>query len=470
MLKRYAYGEWRPDLPPSESLLIEARNVLPSANGYRPAQAFRPITPALPETFAGGAAYVSSTGETSFLAGTANKLLRYSGADWSVLLTALTVARWRFAQFGDLVIAVNGGTPQKYSLLAGTAAMLGGTPPVADMVATVRDFVVLAGDPDDRLTVTWSAFNNAEEWTPATNQSDFQQMLSGGEIMGLAGGEYGIILQRDRVVRMTYTGGDTIFQFDEVASNIGCMAKGSVAQAGKLVFFLSERGFMVSTGAEPTPIGFEKIDRTFFARYSRQDIERISAAVDPRTTTVVWAMPGSPGTLWCYNWGLERWTTIDTNVLGAFTGFTANISIDALDTLYPAGIDSIPISLDDQRLAGGNPLLLIADSASAVGVLSGDALPATFTVARQEPMPGRNVRARLARPISDAIAGTVFLDSRKRAGDTESTVFSSEVRGNGDVPLRANGRHMEITHAIPAGEPWTYASGIDLTVEPAGAR
>lgn len=470
MLKRYSYGEWRPDLAPSDGTLDIAKNVLPSANGYRPAKSFAAITPALPEPFAGGAAYVSSTGETSFLAGTSNKLLRFSGADWAVLLTALSVEAWRFTQYGDLVIAVNGGAPQKYSLLDGTASLLGGDPPPADMVATVRDFVVVAGNPDDRQTVTWSAFNNAEGWTSGTDQSDFQQMLSGGEVTGLAGGEYGIILQRDRIVRMTYTGGDTIFQFDEVASNVGCMSKGSVAQAGKLVFFLSERGFMVTSGAEPTPIGAEKIDRTFFGRYSRDDIKRIKAAVDPRTTTVVWSMPGSPGTVWAYNWTLERWTTVEVGVSGVFTGFTANVSLEALDLLYPGGVDTVPFSLDDLRLAGGNPLLLVANAAGVIGVLNGPNMAATFALARQEPIPGRNARARLARPITDAINGTVFLDSRRRAGDVESVVFSSDVRGNGDVPLRANGRHIEITHVIPAGETWTYATGIDLTVEPAGAR
>lgn len=466
MKKAIGFGEFKPDIPPADQLVI-AKNVYPTETGYTPVQGFGELTPAL-SGISGGAAFISSSGESSFLAGDHNSLNRYSGVAWSPLLVALTADRWRFAQFGDNVICVYGGAPVSYDLIAGTAALLGGSPPPSDLVATVRDFVVVAGNPTKILDVTWSGFNDSTEWDSTDAQSDSQQMLDGGEVMGLAGGEYGLILQRNAIKRMTYVGPDVIFQFDEISSNVGCMAKGSVTQAGRLVFFLSERGFMLCDGNEARPIGAEKIDRTFFKAYSRQDIEAgIYAAVAPGRNIVYWSMPGTPGMLWCYHWTLDRWATIELDLRLVFSGFTANISIDALDTLF-GNIDAVPGSLDDPTYAGGNPLLLLASSTGVVGTLSGDNLPATMTMARTELAPGERVRVRTVRPLTDATDVTVKLEGSARAGNLPFPEMSSDMRPNGDVPMRVNAQQIVATVTLRGD--WTYAQGLAFEFEPGGRR
>lgn len=471
MLKRMPFGAFLPDLPPADHLTV-ARNVYASSTGYLPVGSFTAITPPL-SGITGGAAFVSSTGETSFLGGDRNSLNRFSGAAWSPLIVALTALRWRFAQFGDNVIAVYGGKPVRYDLTTGAAELLNGNPPAADLVATVRDFVVLAGDPAAILTVTWSGSNNSEQWpetdpdAPDQNQTDSQQMLDGGEVMGLAGGEYGIVLQKNAVKRMTYQGGEVIFSFDEIASNVGCMAKGSVAQAGRLVFFLSERGFMLCDGNDVAPIGEEQVNATFFRTYSRQDIVAgIYAAVDPARHLVMWSMPGTPGLIWCYNWVLKRWTQIETNVRFVFSGFTANVSIEAIDARY-GNLDAVPVSLDDAMFSGGNPLLLIATTGGVVGTLSGTALPATITTSRFDLNAGR-ARITGIRPITDATDVTVTIQGRARGGSTPLTEMASDMRRNGQVPMRVNAQQFVVSHALRA--PWTYAQGFDAEYESGGMR
>lgn len=467
MLKRLPFLEWLPDQPLVTSTVL---NAWPLPDGYRPVKSFGAITPAL-AGWSGGAAFVGSDGTASLLSGTATDLHRYSGGAWTSALGSLSASHWRFTQFGDNVVCVNGAAPVKYNLLLGTAAALAGSPPVSDMCATVRDFVWLAGDPSDVARLSISGFNDSEGWTPGTNQSTTQPMLDGGAIMGLAGGEYGVILQRGALRRGTYVGGDLIWQFDLISSNVGCMAKGSVAQADKLVFFLSERGFMVYDGAAVTPIGTEKVDRTFFGAYSRSDIESgITCAIDPRQTIVMWAMPGNPGRGWAFNWTLNRWAPIEVSMSGVFSGFTANTSLDALDALYPGGIDAIPYSLDDPIFAGGNPLFLIADAEGAVGTLSGANLPAAFGISPIELLQGRRARVRTCRAVSDAIEGTVTLDNRARAGDPPARRVSGSIRANGAVPIRANGRHMGVELGIPAGAEWSYVKGVDLEFEAEGTR
>jgi hypothetical protein len=458
-------GPFLPDLPPAGQVIV-ATNVYPTEAGYTPVRDFQKLTPALPG-ISGGAAFVSSTGVTSFLSGTATDLYRYSSLTWASVLGSLAASRWRFAQFGDNVIAANGSHPISYDLLTGTAAQLAGNPPLSDMVTTVRDFVVVAGDPNAKLTVSWSGLNNSTIWNSTDDQADSQQMLDGGEVMGLAGGEYGVILQRDAIKRMTYVGPDIIFQFDTISSNIGCMAKGSVAQAGRLVFFLSERGFNMTDGNDVKPIGAEKIDRTLFATYSRQDIiTGMYAAVDPTRNIVVWAMPGTPGMLWCYHWTLDRWTTIQNDTRLIFSGFTANISLDAVDAVF-GNLDAVPISLDDAFFSGGNPLFLVGTSDGTVGTLSGDPKSATVGLARMELADDR-ARLRLVRLNTDATDVSVTVSSAARAGGLSQTEYSAPMRPNGDVPMRVNAR--EFVTRITVQGLWTYLKGVEFHYENGGRR
>lgn len=466
MLKRLLFDEWLPDQPLTTG---KAENVWPMPNGYRPVRSFGGITSALPGMI-GGSAFIGSDGTSALLGGTATALHRGVAGAWTSVIGSLTANSWRFAQYGDLVIAVNGTAPIKYNIPLGTAADLGGGPPASDLVATVRDFVFLAGDPSNILTVTWSGFNDAEGWTPTVNQSGFQPLPDGGEVMGLAGGEYGIILQKNAIKRATYVGGDLVFQFDEISSNIGCMAKGSVAQAGKLIFFLSERGFMLCDGQTVTPLGVEKVDRTFFGTYSRQDIARISCAVDPQSTTVIWAMPGSPGRLWAYNWTLQRWSSIALASSAVFSGFSANVSLAELDVLYPLGLESIPYSLDDPIFAGGSPLFLVIRPDGVVGALSQANMAATLGSRPVEMAMGRRARVRRAAPVTDATQATVSVDARARAGNAPAVRVSGQMKANGSVALRANGMHLGAEIEIPEGVDWTYALGVDLEFEMEGAR
>lgn len=464
MLKRVAFDEFLPDRPLSLSWV---RNAYPMVEGYRPAQEFQQLTPALPGIL-GGATFVGSDGVAVFLAGDATNLYRYSGTAWTSINTA-TASVWRFDQFSDLAIGVNGATPTKVDLIGGTSAALGGSPPNADIVATVRQQLFLAGDPAAQNVLYISGYLDPEGWSPGTNQALNVPFENGGPIMGLAGGETGIILQRRAVRRATYTGPPTIWQFDEISREIGCMAKGSVATAGSTVFFLSEQGFMACDRNSIQPIGLEKIDRTFFHMYNREDIENIRSAIDPRATIVYWAMPGNPGQIWAYNWSLGKWAIIELPLSLVFSGFTANISIDALDALYPGGIDTIPVSLDSAQFSGGNPLFLVASNDGTVGTLTGDNMPVTFTLKPFELGDGQRARIRGARVVSDATQGTVKVDVRARAGDAQTVVTSGAIRDNGRVPLRANGRHVGIEVGIPSHD-WSYALGLDMEYEMAGGR
>jgi hypothetical protein len=466
VLKEVEFGEFTPDLASSHSPhLTKAENVRPIANGYAPIGSFLSVAGDLGAAFVGGGSFIGSDGNSTLLAATSAKLRKYSGS-WSDISTIATTQRWHFAQFGDNIIYANGGQLGSYGLITGTAANIASAPSNAIDVATVKD-VVMCLTADSQ--VKWSDINDSSNWT--TGQADNQPLLDGGSGVRIVGGEYGIVLQKSAIRRVSYTGVQDIwFQFDVISPAIGCMAAGSVCNVGPLIFFLSERGFEMCDGETVVPIADEKINRWFFGTFSRADIANIWSAADPRRNEVLWAMPGNPGLILLYNYVLKRWSYLSLSVSALFNGLTSGTSIDALDAIYPSGIDSIPLSLDDPSFSGGNPLLLLVDASNIVGALSGTALQATIGQKNVELTPGRRSRLRAVRPVTDALSASASVNFKMRAGDAESIIATSEMRTNGKMPLRANGRYFDPAFTIPAGQAWSYFQGAEYEFEAGDGR
>lgn len=463
MLKAAPFGEWTPDL--ANSILSKAVNVRAIANGYAPFRAPQAVTDALPAAFNGGGAFIASDGSSKLLTATASDIYTYS-AGWSSVETVASDQTVRFAQFGDNILRANGGAVKSFDLLTSAVTTPTDAPDLID-IAQVGDFLmgITTGN-----AAQWCQFNNSSVWTAGVNQADIQPSLW-GQMRRVIGGEYGILLTDRAVVRISYVGSanDIIFSFAPIASEVGIMASNSLCQVGRLFFFLSERGFEMCDGQTVTPISDEKFGRWFFSTYSRTDIAGIWGAIDPRNSVVLWAMPGTPGRIIAYNWVLEKATTLELDVSGMFTGYTAGIDLDSLDAIY-GDLDSIPISLDDPSLQGGNPVLLIADGSNVLNALSGDNLAATLRLENVEPTPGRRSRIRSLRLISDTTQASATVDARMRAGDSEAIVSASTMRSNGRLPIRSNGRYNDIEVIIPSGADWTFVQGVEVEFEAGDMR
>lgn len=469
--QRVIFGPYEPDKAQHMTEgLADMSNAYPAANGYKPVGQFEAVTDNLPMRFNGGAAFVDSAETGTLLAGTTTGLYRYA-AGWQPILSGISAPnRWQFTQFGDIAIGVNGGPTQAVDLVAGTASAVTGAP-TATSVATVRDFVVYGGADNNASLVQWSGFNDYTKNTPGQDQAGFQPMLDGGDVQAIAGGEYGLIIQRSAVRRMTYTGDQFVWQFDVIAPEVGAISKGSIAQSGRRVYFLSDRGFMFCDGTDVQPIGVERVDETFFRTYNRTQLDTMYAAIDPRRTTVAWLVPGSPGRLWVYNWSLDRWAIITLDAQAVFSGFTSSITLEQLDALYPGGLDTIPFSFDSTRFSGGDPLLLLVNTQNAVGALTGDNMAAHFATPHIEYSDGRQTRLRLIRPITDATDGlSVVMNARQRLGDLTGLATRSTLMPSGDMPVRTVGRYISMSLDIAAGTDWRYVQGVEPTYAVGGGR
>lgn len=465
--------EYLPDQGSLAGGLVLARNCYPITTGYGPARDFVGQTEALADEFRGGAAFLASDGSTTLIVGTADGLVKLEDGAWTDLITGVAPnGQWRFAQFGNYILSVNSANTQVTDFNTAITGDLTGAP-AGWCIAVVGDYVVIGGDTGDRLSIRTSGFNDHTDWdfTDPASTATYQPMLTGGEVMGLAGGEYGVILQRERLVRMTRTGDSTApFSYDEISASVGCASKGSVCQLGRTVFFLSDKGFMaLEDGQVLTPIGVEKVDREFVNSVARDDFDGIYSTVDPQTKQVVWCVPGRPGTLWIYNYVLKRWSTVRLRIQGVFPGYTLSTSLETLATTY-TDLDAMTISLDDPTWEGGAPRLYVVQD-DIVGSLTGATLQAEFRGSFQQFASGRIARVRGIRPITDAATGhSMTFDMRARMGDAANEFEASSIRDSGIMPIRCRGRYTQPYWSIAAGTEWTFAQGFEIDFDAGGER
>src|SRR5262249_3521345 len=250
---------------------------------------------------------------------------------------------WQFAQFGNLVIAVQANVPpQVFDLTSPTAfADLGGAPPQAGGVAGARRFLVPVHPFSHPPLGPVAGLDATPTRTPRVHSADFQDLPDGGAVRGVAGGEFGHIFQDSTIRRMIYVpGSPVIFQIERVAEDKGLLAPYALIRAGERVFFPSAQGFHVITGGgAPVPIGKEKFDRTFLADYDTGSRQLLTGAAAPAQTRVYWAyksLSGATGLfdkLLAYDYALNRATTI--NVAGEYLSSLARpgVTLESLDSV-----------------------------------------------------------------------------------------------------------------------------------------
>lgn len=472
------FGEFAPDKAKSGNpdILTECEGVYPMEDGYRPVGQFAKLYDAIATSPKGGATFTSPQGLSYIIAGTNSALYKAFSGAWTQIGSGYSLLednRWRFAQFGGLAIATNGTDPMvKIDLAADTVAPLGGNPPKFETLAVVKDFLVGGVRNGQVMHLGWSGLNDAEWWTIAQRQSDVNILPDGGRINGILSGEYGIILQRNCIRRMDYVGGNIIFEFNVVSTNVGCVSPHSVAQWGRLAFFLSDDGHMMWDGQQAIPIGEEKIDRAFAAEYGQEDWALMSTAIDPVNRVVMWSMPDK---IWCYHWGFQKWTIIPVASSIIFSGVTKAISIDEdypPDMGADTDIDGVGLPpLDDPEFKGGAPLLYVFNSSRELGQFDGTPMAAKFTGIDLELFRGQRACLRMARPDTDATANlTVSFNSKARLGDAGAVTSFTSLTASGDMPVRISGRFLRPTFQIGAGTTWNYARGIDFVGEPGPGR
>ena len=320
----------------------------------------------------------------------------------------------------------------------------------------------------DENKVLWSDINDETDWTPgAASQSDYQIMPDGGDITGLAGGEYGLIFLERAIYRMTYAGSPFFFQFDAISRSLGCISNGSIAQYGGLTYFLADDGFYVCDGQTTKPIGSQKINKWFFSNAIPSEIPTLmSATIDPINKLVIWRFSGTFGNkyLLIYSIDLDKFSYATTTATSVAYVLTPSATLEQVDN-YSASIDALTIPLDSRVFAGGQ-LLFAGVSGAKIITFSGQ--PKTAEIVTGDINVGRST-VTLAKPIVDDGSAQIAVASRDLlSGQVE---FGSYVAADSEnrVSLRSNGEYHRVK-LNPTGSNWATAVGLELEVVKQGNR
>ena len=435
---------------------------------------------------------------------------------------------------GEYVISVTDANTITYTdtnsgTTSGDIRVITSAAPIAKHLTVIRDFVVgayiEAGTYPNR--VQWSDVNDPRYWdSDGASLADFQDIEDGGDITGITGGEFGIILMENAIVRMSFVGSPNIFQFDTIARGVGCVEGGSVTQYAGTTYFLGADGFYACDGQQIIRIGAEKVNRYFFSNANIGDIDSISASIDPERNVVIWDYSNTSGgrSLIIYNYQTQKWSEAETDVDYLSTLSSTGATLDGLDDAYNVTAGSFVIGqYYTIRTVGTTDFTLIGAVANTVGVLfqatgvgtgdgvaidqaaataglvSLDALSAslddriwkggkflfggvrddrivvftgtraTATLTTNDIEFGYNTLATLVRPSVDNGSADVQIASRRELNDTITFTTAVSADAEGRVGVRSHGRYHRI-NVTPTGANWTLAIGLDMDYSQAGNR
>lgn len=477
-------GTYIPDAPAYGQHATVASNCVPYRDYYGPFGSAVTYGDTSTEAAKGAFAAKASDGMPHNFMGGETKLQLIASAAWTDVskvggYTTGSEDRWYFTTFGNIVIASNGQAKlQAYTMGTSTDFDdLDTTAPVAKYVATVRGFVFAGNISGYPNRVQWSPLEDpAGNWTSSvTTQADYQDLFGEsqvGQVTQVVGGEYATIFCEQGVFRGTYTGGQFIFQFDQVVFGNGTRAPGSVAAFGDNIFFLGTDGFYMLGPGGLQPIG-EGINRTFLDEVLDSEYWRISSAIDPRNSLYMVAYPTAGGSLdkvLVYNWRANKWSSVEPgNVETLFAFYSEAYTLETLDALIgdPDTGPYADVSVDSALFQGGKPSLAAVDTSHEAVLFTGPALTAIVETGEIQAHPGRKSTVTNITPLVEGSATiTVQVGSRNTVQDAVTYSSAATVNSEGEANLFSTGRFQRARLTITGD--FTKAYGIEYEAKPAG--
>lgn len=455
-----------------------------------PTSAFSAAT--LPAAAAGVFVGHATAGGHVLFAGTRSRLYKYddtlgwinytrtSGGNYTVPSDDY----WSFTQFGSKVIAVNiNDAPQVIDIDTGAVnfSALGGSPPNSRYVAVVGDFVVLACQSAAPRTVVNSAINDATGWTIGTNLCDEQEFADGERITGIAGGEYGWIVQEHAIRRMIFQPGfDQAFRFERVERERGCATGYGLIAVKDTIYFPAADGFYAFRDSL-VPIGHQRINGWFNDNSDTVRFFSVLGFTDPFGPRVYWAFFNSASSttldrLLIYDWSLDQWSY--TTQAAQYWGqtVTSGTTLEGLNVYGSIDGGSIPYPLDSRVWEGGLPVIVAISTAGKLAFLNGATpVDATLLTAPMQLTPSARSFIRDAYPIGLFNGATQAMRvGRREHGGTAASYGSSLSPSTRAGTFRAHrtGRLHEFEHTITqsSGTTWEHAEGLDITAAPDGLQ
>lgn len=484
------FGDMRPDAADLlNGGLEDALNVIPKLDVYEPFVEPAYDTGSLSATCVGAVAIRDTSGNTYRFAGTPQNLYRLSATVWqnvsrtTVSYTTSTEVRWKFAVFGNTVLAVNGLDAMQYFTLGSSTVFndmsASASAPIAKNIITVRDFAMVGNVSTLQNRVQWSRINNVNRWTASVQYQADSQTLPGDSalIQGMTGGDYAAIFTLSSIWRGAYVGSPLVFRFDEVAPGIGCPVPGSIARFQSINYFWSGNGFYAFDGTQAVPIGNEKVDQFFYTDFSTSYKYNVSSVIDPVNKLYIISYPsvnsatGVCDRMLIINYTNGRWARVEQDLEFIYNALSLGYTLEGLDAVS-SSIDALSFSLDSSVWTGGDPSLAgFATNHRGLAFSGSTYKEAQFITGEGQLIQNKRAFIRAVRPLVQGNSSTsiiVNIGKRDRQTDSVTWTTDSTINSNGVCPVRANARYHRLKMRISGG--FEKAMGFDLDAVPDGMR
>jgi hypothetical protein len=451
MTAKVYFKEWLPDLPDLDHPgLAEALNTLPVVT-YK---SFSPLAGTDNLTLAGrpqgailsrhGARLYAFAFDDTTATGIAG-FYENTELAWTLKGGAANNAAdgANFAEFDDLVIGAIGQGDGVQCITVGstgqfTALATSGTNPQAGRVGVINRFVMAGrfanGTTTTNSYVRWSSINDPRDWptpgssTAVARQAGEQWLDSQfGITSSIVGGDqFGLVFQQRGINRVTYVGGNLVFQFDNYEAERGAFFLNATIQVSGLTYFVSDKGFFVTDGTTVRDIGTKKVTQTFLNEVDLTYYARMTVALDVQRNLIYWSYPttsatnGRPNRLLIYNFAEDRWSRANQECHVLFRGGV--IAGTSSDTTFPQGFLS----------------------SYTVASFSGTPGSAILTTGEAEFNAGGRSFVSGVKPLVDVTANAVTVALGTRSDQQASPSFTSEVTANsrsGFCDFRSDARY-----------------------------
>lgn len=477
-------GSYQPDRGDTNAPLLVADGVFPTVDGWGPHPALYvpPGATALPGAPRGIISVVLNNNAWEAFGFTASAFYQLqSDYTWGAAIASGYACPlnydWSALHFGTKLLFTNtfdGLKAYDIETPAGVTSIAAAGNPA--FIFTCANFIVALncldslGNRDIRLIKT-SGFNDQTNWT--TDGADYQELADGEAL--LCGFDLknntALLVQQHAFVLQQFGNapGGAQFSLQKVADGKGAVGARSCVSFDGMVFGLGTDGFFrfdLSSGY--VPIGDSEVDQTFLAAVDQANFVLVQGAVDPLHRVVTWRYKRNIDSSTTvsevaigYNWQIKRWFTIAEQTSALTRLSTVAVSYDAITGTY----DSQTLAYDDLALTGSAPLFGGLDENYKFGLWTGSSLAVTLTTG----IINNRVSGKLlwATPITDADAPTLnhgYSDDLSLGITWEGATSKTE---GGRVPFEARGMNDQFSLLIPAGDGWTYATGLDHLVRSA---
>ncbi len=360
---KFKFGEWLPDQADLDNPgVTEAKNVLRISGNYQP---YLPYTPTagfavLPQGLPVGGIRIAGVANNSQIyvattSGVTGNIYQISGP-WTDVTPSggwNTFNAVSFAQYSDNIFVANGAQNPQFTTNAvgGFAKLTGpfGDAPVGAILGRIGQFLMvgdLSGGGGAAYSVQWSGIDAPFDW-PTPNSNDAIAEQSGLQVLDAAlnrvlgisqGDQWGLLLCDGGLVRVTYTGGGTVFDFDTIYRAPGPLSQDAWIKVGPLVYYASPAGFFVTDGTTTQSIGRGKVDQYYANRLDTSNLSAVRCGVDFPNRLIYWTLPkkgdnGNPQEMMVYNFEEQKWTHVFDTVRAFISHEDATILQNGMQVL-----------------------------------------------------------------------------------------------------------------------------------------